>query len=211
VIVFIDFDETLFEHTRFANFLEEKLATTDRSYSFLRTLDDFHQVKGDNLRLYDHKSHIFSTFGRSWEFVSGEVTKYINQDVADFCYEDSHEFLDRVVSSGHDVRILTYGDADYQRFKIATCSKLRTLNIPIHVVNEPKRCFIDREFGHSTGFLVDDKYPQNLPVAWTHIHIDRTQGSDALRCKDVYSIREEGVIRVRQLALALDSIMSYQK
>ncbi len=175
--LFIDFDETLFHHYSYLKWVDgvlmrKKLIKDSGEYEKL--IEEFHEPKGENLRLYDHIGHMRVTTGRSWGYVSGELEKALQDGQHDFCYDDAHEFLKKAMKSDWDVRILTYGKGDYQRYKIKTCRVLTDLRIPVHVVTEPKREFLKREFGHGKGsILIDDKHPQRLSEGWVHIWVDR--------------------------------------
>ena len=95
------------------------------------------------------------TTGRSWGLISGELEKEMSQGEYDFCYADAHDFIKRAVASDWDVRILTYGNGEYQRYKIKTCRLLSELRIPVHVVTEPKKDFLRREIGTTEGAVLD--------------------------------------------------------
>lgn len=174
--VFLDFDETLFDHASYVAWADAELVSRlgIEQGTYKRAFDEFHtQLEDPNLRLFRHQEHMLHTTGKPWDYVSGELESARNVS-DDFCYEDVHEFLDWLMTQDVDVRILTFGDADYQRYKINTCSKLKYHNVPVHVVFELKRQFLAREFGAGTrGLLVDDKHPLNLPTNWDHAWINR--------------------------------------
>jgi hypothetical protein len=125
------------------------------------------------LRWYRHAEHIKNITDESWELISGEVEKLVKSQAQDFCYPDAHDCLAWLVKQGSDVRILTYGDGEYQRFKLMTFSYLRSNPLPIHVTRRPKRDFIKRHFGQFRGVLIDDKFPLDLPKGWQHLWLDR--------------------------------------
>lgn len=176
-ILFVDFDETLFYHYIYLQWVDAFLAKRNiilQPGIYEARVEDFHEVKGENLRIYDHEGHLKSVSKRSWSYVSGEIEKEIHRASHDFCYDDAHDFLERAVQSQWDVRILTYGNGEYQRYKIKTCRILSDFHIPVHVVTEPKKDFLTREFADTEGVLVDDKQPLHLPKNWKHVWIDRT-------------------------------------
>lgn len=174
-IILLDFDQTLFNHWAFAewmdNFFVKRFGTMPSS--FQNSFEGHHEEMPEGLRLYKHAGHIEQATGKSWAYVSGEIERACRADGKDFCYPEVHDVLLDLVKSREDVRILTFGDGEYQRFKISSCQLLRQSNIGIHVVREPKRIFLKREFPKSPGVLVDDKYPLNLPSNWLHIWITR--------------------------------------
>lgn len=177
--VFIDWDETCFEHYKFLGWLEEFAAETGvLDPRLLETADKYHDQKGENLRLYRHRDHVADALGLEWEYFSGEVERAVAEQELDFCYPDAHAFLEQAAAGQPEARILTYGDGEYQRFKIGTCQVVRDLRLSVHVVQEPKADFLSRHFGESMvrGVLVDDKHPLHLPPNWAHLWLDREAG-----------------------------------
>ena len=179
--VFVDFDETLFDHLSYIAWLEEQLNRIGKLPkglgSFSRSLDDYHQVISEIplLRLYRHAEHMQDVSEQSWELISGEIEKLAKKQNKDFCYGDAHEFLAWLAKQGLDTRILTYGDGEYQRFKLMTCRYLRQNHLPVHVTSQAKRDFLRHNFAKVHGTLIDDKYPLDLPDGWSHIWIDRSE------------------------------------
>lgn len=180
--VFIDFDQTLFDHARYGEWLDTQLHDSGRltgsKGSFMATLDEYHDViteKPSVMRLYRHADHLEAVTGEKWPFMSAMIEKLATDQDQDFCYPDSHGLLEWQAGQTYDTRILTFGDGEYQRFKIQTCKQLRVAHLPIHVVGETKRSFLGREFSDQAGALVDDKYPLDLPENWQHIWINRDQ------------------------------------
>jgi hypothetical protein len=174
--VFIDFDETLFNHYAYLDWAElflKKFGMSPGAYR--KTVDSFHTDMGEKLRLYNHEDHILSASGKQWSYISGEFERELSKNNHDFCYDDAHAFLHEITKSPYDVRILTYGNGEYQRYKIKTCKTLEKLHIPVHVVTQPKREFLAENFSEVAGILVDDKYPLNLPKKWTHFWINRAE------------------------------------
>lgn len=140
---------------------------------YKQTVDKFHTQVDDLLRLYRHEEHIEFASKKSWAYLSGEIEQALSRGNHDFCYSDTHAFLQKIVKTYKDVRILTYGNGEYQRYKINLCRFLSALRIPVHVVNQPKRQFLSAHFGKIAGILIDDKYPLDLPTNWTHFWINR--------------------------------------
>lgn len=173
--LFLDFDETLFDHYAFLNWVDDFLV---RNYqikpaAFKDNIDDYHTPMGENILLYHHAEHIGIVTKRPWSFLSAELEKDLLKLPTDFCYPEVHQTLRQLVKLPMDIRVLTYGDGAYQRFKLNTCSLLHEIRLPVHVVDEPKRDFLAREFRTEQGILVDDKYPLHLPSNWRHIWINR--------------------------------------
>ena len=177
--IFVDFDETLFNHYQFLNWLDDQLykwgyLKADKG-SFKSAIDDFHDMQQGNhlLRLYRHRDHVHDKTNQSWQQLSKLVTETLNLQQLDFCYPDAHTLLKKLVSSGSEVQILTFGDDEYQRFKINTCQFMQSHHIPIQVVNETKADYLAQHYNHAKGTLIDDKHPLNLPNNWHHIWINR--------------------------------------
>jgi hypothetical protein len=173
--LFLDFDETLFNHYAYLDWADGFLKRFSVAPgSFGKEREAFHIQLGENLRLYKHKEHMEATAGKDWSFISGEIELELKHNQHDFCYPEVHEFLKSVVDDPKfEVRILTYGNGEYQRYKLKTCRLITQLNIPVHVVDSPKGQFLGQHFGDAKGILIDDKYPLNLPPSWTHMFIDR--------------------------------------
>lgn len=178
--VFVDFDETLFEHYAYLDWFDEELHEAgllpEGSGSFRQGVDKHHDVRSQVplLRLYKHQAHLMEATGRDWQFISGEMEKKVAQRTRDFCYPDSHDFLAWLKAQPYDSRVLTYGDGDYQRFKIGLCHG-NTAYFPAHVTDNPKNEFLAKEFPDERGILIDDKYPLDLPDNWLHLWITRKE------------------------------------
>ncbi len=174
--IFLDFDETLFDHDAYFAWADKVL--TERfavsAGSFAGQTGDYHDVVAPLMRLYRHSDHIEDVTKRSWQFMSGELEHELRESGLDFCYPETHETLRWLVGLDAEVRILTFGHGEYQRYKINTCPVLHELRIPVHVVNQAKADFLATEFGDiGHGVLVDDKHPLNLPAKWDEVWIDR--------------------------------------
>ena len=176
--VFVDFDETLFGHYDYLAWFDSELdkdgLLPGGSGSFSRSIDDYHDVRSQRplLRLYKHAEHLTDVTGQQWPFISGEMEKKMARRSGDFCYPDSHEFLEWLKEQDYDSRLLTYGDGEYQRFKIGLCHGT-TAHFPVHVTQNPKTQFLTEEFPNEQGVLIDDKYPLDLPDNWHHIWLTR--------------------------------------
>lgn len=174
-LVFLDFDETLFHHYLFIewfdDFAQKKFGV--KPGTFAKELDSYHDVIDDTHRIYRHVDHFEQATGKSWSYVSAEVENACHLEGRDFCYDDAHETINWLVENDYKLRILTYGNGDYQRYKIKLCPVIRAHNLPVHVVSQPKRDFLKRNFADHKGILVDDKYPLGIDEPWQHIWIDR--------------------------------------
>lgn len=173
--LFLDFDETLFHHLSYIEWVDALLAKQGiKSGHFFNTLWDYHHSQGENLNLYDHATHTKEATGKDWSFMSGEFEKELQNYDRDFCYDDAHALIEKALKQDYDVRVLTYGNGEYQRYKIRTCKALSAYNIPIHVVTGPKTDFLKKYFDDEIGgVLIDDKQPLHLPSSWQHVWINR--------------------------------------
>lgn len=173
--LFLDFDETLFHHLGYIEWVDDLLVKEGISSGhFFETLWNYHHSQGENLNLYDHKTHTKAAIGKEWSYMSGQFEKALQKHDGDFCYDDAHQLIEEALQKGYDVRVLTYGDGEYQRYKIRTCRALSKHRIPVHVVTGPKTEFLKEYFDDEIGgTLIDDKQPLRLPKSWQHIWINR--------------------------------------
>jgi hypothetical protein len=172
----IDFDETLFNHATLNAWMDAELAKDGiiAEGDYAKGVDDYHHQLTPILRLYDHERHIFDSTGREWGYIAGHLKAKLTQEPCKFCYPDSHSFLRKAVKKYADVRILSFGHGEYQRFKMGLCAVLRELDLPTHIVDRPKGQFLKEHFRAPTsGILIDDKYPLDLPDNFLHVLVDR--------------------------------------
>lgn len=183
--IFLDFDETLFCHEKYVLWADKTLSgLLDKPPGFFKDgFWEFHEQLADpHLRIFHHEAHAQAVTGKGWDYISGELEKAQKPRKTDFCYPEVHGFLQWLHEQPVDVRILTFGKGDYQRYKINTCPIIKKLHIPVHVVTEPKRAFLAREFADiSRGVLIDDKHPLQLPEKWDEIWINRKEIIDGPR------------------------------
>lgn len=196
----LDFDETLFNHHAFAHWADGQLTTAldIEPGSYKGSFDKHHTHLENGLRLYDNRQHIEEVTNRTWSFISGLIERLWHEDgEPDFCYPDVAEALTGMLEDKLPLSILTFGNEGYQRFKIGFCPILRGTGIGVHVVDEPKRDYIAREFKPSEhGALVDDKPDLKLPKNWVHIWVNRQE--PVCEPKQI----EEGVWHVSDLTQA---------
>lgn len=191
----LDFDETLFNHVAFTEWADDQLADMldIEPGSYRGSFGDHHTYLDNGMRLYDNRRHIEEVTGRTWSFVSGAIERRWHEaGEPDFCYPDVAKAINDLAEAHTPLSILTFGSEGYQRFKIGFCPILR--GISVHVVEEPKRDYIAREFKPSElGVLIDDKPSLRLPSNWMHIWVNRRE----LVCEPLQI--EEGVWQVSDL------------
>lgn len=174
--LFLDFDGTLFDHIAYVAWIDGVLAEKFdiEPGDFQASKDAYYADLGHDARMYQPTKHIEEKVGKSWNFVLGEIQNEQQSQGAHFCYPDAHEMLVQLKTMTFDLRILTFGHGEYQRFKLNTCRFLHDQHIPAYVVDEPKRHFLATHFPDDQGILVDDKYPLRLPDNWQHVWLDRS-------------------------------------
>lgn len=187
--IFLDFDETIYNHHAYVEWLSgylENIGLSPRK-DLKESFDQYHVKIAPNLRLYNHRKHLKDVLNQEWEYFSAEIEKEISNQNVDFCYDDSHEALMRLHEEKKDFRILTFGNSEYQYFKIRTCQVINYLKIPVHIVHEPKGDFIRKHFGDRRikGILVDDKYPIDVPNNWIHYWVNRQVDNQDLKDNQV--------------------------
>ena len=179
--VFVDFDKTLFDPRAYERWLDEqlhKMGLSSKTHaSFTESINDYHDVFSETplMRFYHHAEHIQGVSEKPWDLMSGEIEKLIHQQHKDFCFPDAHELLRWLGKQGYDVRILSFGDGEFQRFKLMICPYLSQNRLPIHVIKQFKKDFLKDNFKDTQGVLIDDRYPLDLPEGWTHIWLDRSK------------------------------------
>lgn len=178
-IVFVDFDRTLFNLDLFIEYIDSFLVTNFevRPGDYVATISGYYVgTTSQGMRLYDHQSHIQELTGRSWQFVTQLIQEEIEKKGSNFYYHDSFDFLLKGIHEKQDIRILTFGNKDYQGFKMATNPIFAQLGLKVYIVQESKGHFLQTHFPESQGILIDDMYPLELPEQWQHI----------LMCRDTY-------------------------
>jgi hypothetical protein len=177
-IVYVDFDETLFNHHEYMRWVAGRFKNAS---DYIATIDKYHEVLSPHHRRYQHDQHTKDMLGVEWHRFSGEIVKAYNEERKRvqkkclFCYADGHSMLRYLTTKNYDVRILSFGDEGYQRFKMSLCEVIRTLHIPIHVVLQPKRHYFAQHHQEGEYVLIDDKPHLELPKNTTHILIDRAK------------------------------------
>jgi hypothetical protein len=189
--VFLDFDETIFNHY---DFLKWALGVLDREglvseATMLNSIDAYHDEIRPRHRVYGHIKHYKEKGSVDWHHVSGIIARAYPKQECMFCYDDAHILIDHLSKTHNDVRILSFGDEAYQRFKMSFCKKIRDLNIPIHVVTEPKRVYFKTYTQQNQKYLlVDDKADLGLAVHVDHAHIDRTKQEERTKKGNIISV-----------------------
>jgi len=152
VIVYLDLDRTIFK----TNDSEKILLKIAELYPELdasqleKDRTTFHETVGD-LYYWDLGRQL-STYGLDAEEV---FTELAGTDLADgrLEYEGAATLISSLQSADVDVRVLTFGPDDYQRFKASLCPSLRSLAVTTTL--SPKSELF--EASEEECWLVDDK------------------------------------------------------
>ncbi|MDO8336334.1 MAG: hypothetical protein Q7T74_06160 [Candidatus Saccharibacteria bacterium] len=205
---FIDFDETLFDYRAYVDWVDGQLSTEHGmpAGNFVGTMDEFHDTMDDSgllrLRMYRHRDHVKHATGHDWPVLKSEIELLLGQSGQHFCYPDSHEFVIAALQAGFkQVRLLTYGSDEYQRYKISLCPIMKGLLVD--VVDRPKADFLAANFGDPSiqGILVDDKAPLGLPENWQHVWLNRT-GKRRPKNANCIEVRELNLAKILQAVTA---------
>lgn len=152
MIVYLDLDRTIFQAGQTKQ-IWEKIAelypevTAEELHDGRRSF--YHMI--EDLYYYDFSSQLLS-LGLSPEDVYNELAA---SELADGRLEfpGTSELVKTLQEHEADVRVLTFGPDDYQRFKTSLCPSLRGL--PVTTTLEPKRLLL--EANEEECWLVDDK------------------------------------------------------
>jgi hypothetical protein len=193
--VFVDYDWTLFDSTRFIDDLWREIA----DYSGLpeaKVAEDGDRFHPDSvLGGYDLDLHL-----GSYGLPSGRIWQWISQAVHEnsYLYEDSQPFIQGLFEEGLNPTILSFGERCLQTTKIVpNLGRLAGgYALGFKVVFEKKREYFAREFSGKKGLLVDDAPGQNLPNGFIEIHLENGLYDDD-------KVLEEGVFTVHSLPQAL--------
>ncbi len=173
----IDFDETIFNHRQYTRWADAQFVDLFGSEAggYRTTFEEHHTELENGMRLYDNRAHVEKVTGSTWSYVSGVIQRRWHEDgEPNFCYPEAGGVFQKLRELYPRLSVLTFGDEGYQRFKIGLCPILR--DVTLHIVEEPKREFIAREFPETErGILVDDRPDLLLPKNWLHIWLLREE------------------------------------
>lgn len=173
-IIFFDFDDTIFDYNKYQKWLV-KFFKSKMGIDFDIGKDEknkHYKILDNGLLMYDFESHLGAHTKHKWSVVSQKILEAFSEESEpDFCFADATDAIKQLRQLNLDIRILTFGSSIWQKFKISHCVAIKDL--PVSIVQESKASFLERELSTSSGFLIDDKYPLNLPTNWKHIWINR--------------------------------------
>lgn len=145
-MILVDFDRTIFDSDRFYEFVRNSLpvlVSQDSWQNMYKAYQQQHTVM-----------NIFSLIEQN-ELIKGEaLTAFmirLSRHVPDFVYEDAKTFLARCDSLKMPVSIFSYGDTEFQKYKIFN-SECHTYS-PI-ITDMPKRTH--KSLGHAVLWIDDN-------------------------------------------------------
>lgn len=188
-ILFLDLDRTLFDTPRFMPALWHALAARySLDYEHCMALvPHFYRAIGD-YRYYDLKMHLQDGLGLDPEQAIDVVTPVLAKQ--DFLFADTSSLAEWQARPDYEVRILTFGPAWVQAFKMRFAPALA--HLPTDMILEAKNEFIAREYAGRSGLLVDDKRNPNLPKGFTEVWLDRDH--------TMQNTQESGIVCINSLA-----------
>jgi hypothetical protein len=175
IIIYVDFDSTLYDTPRFAQDMWN-LVAQEANISTKTVAEDALKYFADpNLGGYDYEKHI-----SSYDLDADTMWLRLKRHVAghDYLYEDSPQFIQSLCEAGFRPHILSFGEKRFQTIKIqASLEKLRDTTghkLGFDIVMRKKREHILDNHQGKRGFLIDDKPDQDLPRGFTEITINRS-------------------------------------
>jgi hypothetical protein len=206
VLVYVDFDSTLFDTQRFGEQMFQMVADrTDIPLEQLRAeRKDFYVTVGP-LHTFDYDRFV-TRYGLDAEEMWQRLDEMLGQE--DFLYGDSIEFIQALRRDGLEPHILSFGEEHFQRVKIeSVLAALAGEGSPLPqytVVMQPKAQYIAEHHAGQRGVLVDDVPDQGLPAGFTEMHLQRAghKGHEAR------PQGQGGVIVVSDLVQAYQAIRS---
>jgi hypothetical protein len=186
-VLFLDLDRTLFDTVSFMTTLWRALSDHyGQDYDHCMALvPQYYRAIGD-YRYYDLKIHLQDGLGVDPEEAVAAVTPQLKN--TDFTFPDASE-LHIWQKSDYEIRILTFGPAWVQQFKMRFAPSIA--HLPIDIILEPKNEFIAREYADRNGLLVDDKRGLHLPPNFKEVWIDREH--------TMQNAQEYGIIYINSL------------
>lgn len=170
--LFIDFDSTIFDSGKFKDILFGALKTTGAdSLSIEETYElvcrDYKYSPDKHVALLKQRLNIDD--GEA-NYLAEEAYK----KTPDFIYSDAIEFLKKIDRSVYEVNILSFGDDDFQRKKIAN-SRIENYFDHIFVTEEQKWICLTKMVARDEHFImIDDRgdtinnigrqFPQSLAI-----------------------------------------------
>jgi hypothetical protein len=185
--IFVDLDRTLFDTNQFMVALWEAVGQlypkVDVVYEVSR-IGEWYEHIGD-LKHY--------LFPKQFAHATGDTFAKAAPALHSLLRHEQFAFPDAMVikmwpGRGYDVRIVSFGAEDLQKFKL---SLMPEFDEPRDIILEAKGPFLMRNYPNAAGFMVDDKRNPHLPVGIKEVWLDRTANVDIKQ--------EAGIITINSL------------
>lgn len=193
---YVDLDRTLFITDRVGEIFDaiERLYPDNKhikgGYERRRTYCVFpRQLEGDDAMYY----HDIVAQLRDAGLDSNEVFTRLTDDICDgkFEYPGIAELIQTLQARG-EVKILTYGEDLYQRFKVSLCPSLAGIEVVSTV--EPKTQYLN-ENASAGDWIIDDKLMTDIKPGIRVVRIQHYPNVPA----DVYSLHELTIMIISEL------------
>jgi hypothetical protein len=174
-ILYVDFDNTLFDTKRFAADLYTLIARHANTTAAGVAESAKQHISHPGLGGYQFARHI-----AGYNLDSGSMWQQLGELLAtkDYLYPDSSDFIQQALRHGYDPHILSFGETRFQQAKIrpalTALNGEQPQNIPMTIIDYKKHIYINRTHPGGRGTLIDDVPDQQLPAGFTEIHIDRS-------------------------------------
>ena len=187
-VFYLDLDRTIFRTDQIAKFfpvLGRLYPENNAIRTAYKTRESYHVFphleEGDTKTYYYDLTSQLEHAGLDAEQVFSELR---DTELGDgrFEYEGAEELV-RVLKAYGDVKVLTYGEETYQKFKASLCPSLQGLEVITTV--ELKVKYLNQ---HSTAqdWIIDDKVIDGITTGMRAIHIHH----DATKPAHVHSLAE---------------------
>jgi hypothetical protein len=188
MIVYLDLDRTLFKTDKLREVWEYIEAQYPMAVGAYDSRETFYYYV-DDLYYYDMGGHLAS-LGLEPQDVYADVAEAGFAD-GRFEYDGCHELIETLEKHGADIRILTFGADDFQRFKVSLCPSLQGLEVMTTLRSKAE--LLDEL--EQECWLVDDKMlGDELPgnVSFVQVNLSGNPQPPTLDWPVKYSLKEVG-------------------
>lgn len=185
-VILIDLDKTIFNTQLFwlntvnvlNNILNKKYLANDLANEYSSFLKD-----GSH---YTDFSSLLSNENVDIKVLAKKIQSIYS--FTDYLLPDSNNLLNYLDEHKYLVQILTIGDKEYQNLKVNFCPRINKYKT--NIINYAKYKFINKNYKHIAGVLIDDKPNQKLSNNWHEIYINRKQLNNNLGAKNINNVSE---------------------
>jgi hypothetical protein len=192
-MLLLDLDRTLFDTSAFLDAIIETVLPSmcDYDVDYIRAQFES-QRAGSGTLLYElDYSVIFSALEVTAEQFTQNTLAMLTPD--QFVYDDAKKLFDWLTTQNMvpNTKVLSFGSKEIQELKFALSPYLKS--VPLLTTLSYKREYIATNFRGETGYLIDDKFGQQLPNGWVEIHLARDAS------KNLVTKLEDSVWRIQSL------------